>query len=346
MIQTQTQLNDFLDSIQYETKLAIDTEFKRINTYYPLLCLVQIATSSNTDCIDMLAIKDPQPLFDKLYQNNCLWIVHSARQDIEALYQHSKQVPKHLFDTQIAANLLSHPIQISYQALTEILQNVHLEKAHTRLDWTTRPLPSAAIEYALDDVRYLLKNYHQLHAQLKAQNKLDWIAEESESLLNPKLYIVDINKAWKRVKGFSRLDKKYQLFAAQLAAWREHQAAIKNKPRKWIMDDEKLINYVLNKEKLSVKAKTAFSSFMFEHPHLNSLTISINHKIVTKAEKTAKSILQKLIQKIANQYNLPTEVLTNSKSLLNYVRGDRDRGVIFCQGWRYKILKKELDNAK
>ncbi|MBT5286949.1 MAG: ribonuclease D, partial [Candidatus Thioglobus sp.] len=159
MIQTPTQLRDFLHSIKDETELAIDTEFKRVNTYYPVLCLVQIATKKNTDCIDVLALDDLNPLFDKLYQDDCLWIVHSARQDIEALHYLSKQLPKQLFDTQIAASLVNYPAQISYQALTESLQNVHLEKAYTRLDWTIRPLPDEAIEYALDDVRYLLKNY-------------------------------------------------------------------------------------------------------------------------------------------------------------------------------------------
>jgi len=167
MIQTPTQLRDFLHSIKDETELAIDTEFKRVNTYYPVLCLVQIATKKNTDCIDVLALDDLSPLFDKLYQDDCLWIVHSARQDIEALHYLSKQLPKQLFDTQIAASLVNYPAQISYQALTESLQNVHLEKAYTRLDWTIRPLPDEAIEYALDDVRYLLKNYHQLKTQLK-----------------------------------------------------------------------------------------------------------------------------------------------------------------------------------
>jgi len=198
LITTQTQLNAFLDSIKDETELAIDTEFKRVSTYYPVLCLVQIATKSNTDCIDVLALEDLSPLFDKLYQNDCLWIVHSARQDIEAMHCLSGQLPKQLFDTQTAASLLNHPVQISYQALTVILQNVHLEKAYTRLDWTTRPLPAEAIEYALDDVRYLLKNYHQLQTQLQIENKLDWIEEEAQSLLNIELYVPPIDQAWQR----------------------------------------------------------------------------------------------------------------------------------------------------
>ncbi|HAU20116.1 MAG TPA: ribonuclease D [Gammaproteobacteria bacterium] len=345
MIQTQAQLRDFLQTIQGETELAIDTEFKRVSTYYPVLCLVQIATKSATDCIDVLALDDLEPLFDKLYQNDCVWIVHSARQDIEAMHCLSRRLPQQLFDTQIAVSLLNHPIQVSYQALTENLQNVYLEKAYTRLDWTTRPLPEAAIEYALDDVRYLIKNYHQLKAQLQAENKLDWIVEEAQDLLNIDLYLPPIDQAWQRVKGLSRINKNAHVLAAQLAAWREHRAQANNKPRKWILADDALIAHALGKEKLSNKAQKSFDDFLTQHTDIQNIKISINkNKPPTKTEKSQKVVLQKLIQEKANQYNLAIEVMASSKSLLKYIRGDRS--VMFCQGWRYHLLQEELENAK
>ncbi|RUM80212.1 MAG: ribonuclease D [Candidatus Thioglobus sp.] len=345
MIQTQAQLYDFLKTIQGETELAIDTEFKRVSTYYPVLCLVQIATKSATDCIDVLALDDLEPLFDKLYQNDCVWIVHSARQDIEAMHCLSGRLPQQLFDTQIAASLLNHPIQISYQALTESLQNVYLEKAYTRLDWTTRPLPEAAIEYALDDVRYLIKNYHQLKVQLQAENKLDWIIEEAQNLLNIDLYLPPIDQAWQRVKGLSRINKNAHVLAAQLAAWREHRAQSNNRPRKWILADEPLIAHALGEEKLSNKAQKSFDDFLAQHISIQNIEISIGkNKPPTKTEKAQKVVLQKLIQEKANQYNLAIEVMASSKSLLKYIRGDRS--VMFCQGWRYHLLQGELENAK
>jgi len=142
LIQTTSQLERHLKTINSDSRLAIDTEFKRINTYYPELCLVQIATIHSAECIDVLSINDLEPLFEKLYHINTEWIVHSARQDIEALFHLSKRKPSSLFDTQIAASLLNYPLQISYQALTEILQGVQLDKSYTRFDWTTRPLPA------------------------------------------------------------------------------------------------------------------------------------------------------------------------------------------------------------
>ncbi len=345
MIQTQTQLSQFLDLIKHETELAIDTEFKRVNTYYPVLCLVQISTKSATDCIDILAIEDLNPLFEKLYQKDCLWIVHSARQDIEAIYYLSKQLPKRLFDTQIAASLIGHPMQISYQTLTQILQNVYLEKAYTRLDWTTRPLPDEALEYALDDVRYLLKNFYRLKSQLKTEHKSHWIEQEGQLLLDIKLYNPDIKNAWKNVKGFSRLAKNTHRFVAQLAMFREHQAIHKNTPRKWIISDDKLINYALKKESLPSGIKTTFNEFLVNNEQLHDAEIIVNkHTLPTKTEKAKKNELQKLIQNIANQYNLDDKIIANSKSLLSFIRGDHS--VIFLTGWRFNLLKEELEKCK
>lgn len=345
MIQTQEQLTDFLNQIATETHLAIDTEFKRVDTFYPILCLVQIATPSSTDCIDVLAIENLEPLFDKLYQKECVWIVHSARQDIEALYYLSNRLPNQLFDTQIAAHFLNHSGQISYQKLTELLQGVLLEKAYTRLDWTMRPLPKEAIEYALDDVRYLLKNYTQLYEQLNQENKLDWLMLEGSDLSHINLYSPNLEQAWQKVKGLSRLPKNTHQKAMQLAAWRESQAINNNKPRKWIMSDDQLINYSLKKEVLSTQAKTAFDAFLSSYPQLIETHIQIgNHQMPSKSEKQQKNELQKLIQKIALQYNLDETIIATGKMLMKFIRGDRS--VKFLSGWRYDILKEELENAK
>lgn len=345
MIQTQTQLDDFLNLIKSETELAIDTEFNRVNTYHPILCLVQISTNKHTDCIDILAVRDLNPLFEKLYHPDSVWIAHASRQDIEALYCLSKRLPKQLFDTQIAAALLKFPMQVSYQALTKTLQNVLLKKAYTRLDWRTRPLPDEAIEYALDDVRYLLKNFKKLKQQLTAEGKLSWIEEEAAALLNSNLYKNNIENAWQTVKGFSQLTKDEQTFAAQLAAWREAQAKQKNKPRKWLISDEKLINYALKKYPLPAKSQTALTKFLSTHPQLNAIKIvSKKNTPPTNQEKLAKNKLQKLIQKIATQYNLNEQIITNSKSLLKYIRGDRS--VNFLKGWRFDLLKEALNHAK
>ena len=149
-----------------ESILGIDTEFRRIDSYSPELCLVQIASKNHLECIDILSINNLEPLFDKLYDGKTLWVIHSARQDIEALYYLSNRIPSLLFDTQIGASFLNYPIQVSYQVITEKLQNIFLEKKFTRFDWRKRPLPNDVLKYALDDVKYLLPNYRILKKEL------------------------------------------------------------------------------------------------------------------------------------------------------------------------------------
>jgi len=243
LINNQQQLQNFLNAISGDSLLAIDTEFKRINTYYPELCLVQIATNNFIECIDILAIKDLKPLFEKLYNIDTKWVVHSARQDIEALFILSNRIPFSIFDTQIAASLLSFPLQVSYQSLTHELQNIYLEKKHTRFDWTSRPLPKDVLEYALDDVRYLLPNYRILKDKLDFENKAQWLDEETSLLLDQKLYEPNIEQICKKIKGLSKIDSRSQKQAIKLVYWRESIAQKENKPRKWIMSDEKLLDY-------------------------------------------------------------------------------------------------------
>ncbi len=155
-INTDRMLAEFLEETSAEPLLALDTEFVREKTYYPKLCLIQIATPVLTVCIDCLAPMNLAPLFTALFTNDRTWILHSARQDLEVMYLQDNRSPVNLIDTQIAAALLDYAPQIGLQALLAEELGVELEKEHTRADWSRRPLPDGALQYALDDVRYLL----------------------------------------------------------------------------------------------------------------------------------------------------------------------------------------------
>ena len=345
MIQTKPQLERYLKTINSAFHLAIDTEFKRINTYYPELCLVQIATTHSAECIDVLSINDLEPLFEKLYHNETEWVVHSARQDIEALYHLSKRIPVSLFDTQIAASLLNYPLQISYQALTEILQDVQLDKSFTRFDWTTRPLPANVVEYALDDVRYLLPNFEKLKHELTISKKIQWLDEETRFLLDQELYEPSIEQICYKTKGLSQLGKKFQDQAIKLVAWRENNAQQKNKPRKWIMSDQKLLDYACGKSKLSTRSQKLFDDFVKESSvNLTLSELLTPQKPLTSSEKSKKNELQRIINSIAEAYNLPPEVISTSKSLIQFIRGDLNAPL--RNGWRAKLFNKEKLDAK
>jgi len=340
LINTQQQLQNFLNAISGDSLLAIDTEFKRINTYYPELCLVQIATNNFIECIDILAIKDLKPLFKKLYNIDTKWVVHSARQDIEALFILSNRIPFSIFDTQIAASLLSFPLQVSYQSLTHELQNIYLEKKHTRFDWTSRPLPKDVLEYALDDVRYLLPNYRILKDKLDFENKAQWLDEETSLLLDQKLYEPNIEQICKKIKGLSKIDSRSQKQAIKLVYWRESIAQKENKPRKWIMSDEKLLDYACGKNNLSESSKKLFDKFTAQNSKKTTFSRAFHpQKPLSNDEKLKKNELQNLINELALKYNLPPELICSGKSLVKFIKGDSESPL--KKGWRSKILKMQ-----
>jgi len=338
LIESESQLNKYLQSIQNDSLLAIDTEFRRIDSYFPELCLIQIAAGNCLECIDVLAIKNLEPLFEKLYDSETIWVIHSARQDIEALYYLSQRIPHTIFDTQIAASLLNYPIQVSYQALTETLQNVYLEKKHTRFDWKTRPLPVDVLQYALDDVKYLLPHYETLKDELIKSKKLQWLSEEVSFLLEKSLYEPNFKQIIKKTSGISKIDSKSQKQAINLVIWREDTARKENKPRKWIMSDERLIDFATGKNKLSSGSQELFETFLNTNQTEKKLEAPLlTQKPLSADEKLNKNQAQEYIKKISIEYDIAPELICSSKNLIKFIRGDKE--VSINSGWRSKIFK-------
>ena len=178
---------------------GVDTEFVREKTYSAQLCLVQIATPDEIYCVDPLTDYDQQAFWQRLLV--CDWIVHSARQDIEVVWQTAGSMPASLFDTQVAAALLGYPVQMGYAGLVSELFNIEMDKSHTRADWSRRPLREAYLQYAAEDVEHLLPAYDKLEEALERKGRLDWAREDSMALLDPQLYEVDPRLAIDRLKG-------------------------------------------------------------------------------------------------------------------------------------------------
>ena len=338
MIKTDTQLSHYLDDIKDETLLALDTEFRRVDSYFPELCLIQIATKDTLECFDVLSLNNLEPLFDKLYDEKTQWIVHSARQDIEALYYLSKRIPSTIFDTQIAASFLNYPLQVSYQSLTESLQNVLLEKKFTRFDWRKRPLPPDVLQYALDDVKYLIPIYNKLSEKLFKDRKLEWVEDESQLLLDKETYNPNLKQIIKKTKGISKISSKHKKKAINLILWRESIAQKKNKPRKWIIPDEKLINYASGKNILPNGQLNEFENFLkIDNQKFDFEELIKVKKPLSENEIHQKNKLKEQINSLSDQYNLPSELICTSKNLVHFIRGDDL--VSINRGWRAKIFK-------
>jgi ribonuclease D len=245
-IDDDTQLSDYLKSVTSAAPLALDTEFVREKTYYPKLCLIQIANGESIACIDCIADLDHKKFFDHLLREEHTWIVHSGRQDLEVIHQHSQRVPAQLIDTQIAAGLIGYPPQVGLQEILADALGVHLAKEFTRTDWSRRPLPDAVLAYARDDVRSLHALWDALAEKLRALGRLDWLAQDCAWMLRQPL-TTPTEQIWERLKGLRTLDAVGQGAALTLVAWRETRAQRRDRPRRWILSDEQLLGLARSK---------------------------------------------------------------------------------------------------
>ncbi len=222
--------------------LAIDTEFVRERTYYPEPCLLQLANEHTVACVDLLAVSELGPLAALLTDPDMVKVFHDASQDLELLYRLFGSVPGPIFDTQVAATLLGYGDQIGYAALAKKMLDVDLDKSHSRTDWRQRPLTDAQIRYAGDDVRYLREIYRRQHQTLHELNRLDWLEADFTAATDPKRYRPDPDSAWKRLKRMHTLKGAQLAIAGDLAAWREREAMESNRPRRWVLADDALLD--------------------------------------------------------------------------------------------------------
>jgi len=235
---------DHPDNIQQNitghAQLGVDTEFMREKTYFAQLCLVQISTRDAIYCVDPLVENGQKEFWKQLLASS--WVVHSARQDIEVVYQTAGTMPREIFDTQVAAGLLGMPAQVGYAGLVKELFDVDMAKSHTRADWTKRPLAEAVLDYAAEDVEYLLPAADILSEGLDKKNRLDWARQDSELLLDPALYDISGAQAVDRLKGARNFRGARRAAAVRLASWREEEAIRRNRPRQWIIRDNVLLD--------------------------------------------------------------------------------------------------------
>ncbi len=241
-IDNDVALTRLCEQLQGCSWLAVDTEFERVSTYYPELCLLQVANNGITAVIDPLAIANLEPLYDMLYDPSITKVFHAARQDLEIFFHIKGELPVPLFDTQIAASMLGYDKQTSYANLISEILGVALAKTQTRTNWKRRPLNRSQLEYAADDVIYLGQVYELLLAKLIESGHKSLLDEECNALARPELYLPDPETMWLKIKEARKLEGNSLAVLQQLAAWREITARAENQPRKWILQDYTLVD--------------------------------------------------------------------------------------------------------
>ena len=236
-ITTTEALESFCERLSGEPFVAVDTEFMRETTYWPKLCLVQVAGAGEAHAIDPLAEDlSLEPLLRLLANTTVTKVFHAARQDVE-IFHNLGVIPQPLFDTQVAAMAAGFGDQVSYDGLVRQMLKKDIDKGSRFTDWARRPLSDSQLSYALGDVVYLARLYPLLLARLEREGRLAWVSEEMAGLANPMLYDVTPENAWKRLKP-RRHSAKYLAAFKATAVWREKTAQLRDQPRGRILKDE------------------------------------------------------------------------------------------------------------
>jgi ribonuclease D len=333
--------------------IGLDTEFLRERTFRAELCLIQASDAGSAVCVDPLALPDLAPLAHVLGAAQPVKVMHASRQDIEVLLPATCFV-RPVFDTQIAAALTGLPAQIGYGELVRRVLGHELAKGHTRTDWTQRPLSPEQIEYALDDVRYLLPLKAKLEEQLHQLGRTAWLEQELTELAEPGAFAVDPERAWLRLKGLRGLDAGRVRLARELAAWRERRAVDRNRPRGWILDDA-VLREVVQRVPRSLNALGAIPDMpraVVERSGEDILALVKAAGIPdpppplpprTRPDPALTALVKKLSQvnqATAQELNLSPEVLATRRDLEQLAEGNREVGVL--HGWRREVIGERL----
>ncbi len=356
-INTPEQLATLCEQIKKESWLALDTEFLREKTYYPKFCLLQIATPEWVACVDPIALPSLDSLFEVIYSPSIVKVFHSCRQDLEIFYQLTGKIPEPLFDTQIAAPLLGFQENPGYAMLVSSLLNINLNKAHTRADWSKRPLIEAEIQYAADDVIYLCKIYQMMLQKLAELGRGEWLERDFAELTNPSLYEVRPEKAWLKIKGKNKLTGRQLSIVQALSEWREKTAQTEDRPKSWLLRDELLfdiaklqpetVSELANVRGINERAVNRYGADLCQliSAAKNRAPIPLNEKgrpaKKTQQQEAILDILTALVRIRAEENSLNPIILATRKDLEVLMFND-DEECPLLHGWRFKMAGQEL----
>ena len=235
--------------------VTIDTEFLRESTYYPLLCVAQMACADEAVVVDTLAPGiDLSPFYALMANDRVMKVFHAARQDVEIVWHAAKLIPHPIFDTQVAAMVLGYGDSISYDQLVQRITGDTLDKSHRFTDWTRRPLSEPQLRYAISDVTHLRDVYLKLVDDLKQRGRAEWVEDEMRILTSPETYRLEPGNAWQRLKTRVRKPKELAVLI-EVAAWREREAQARDVPRGRVLKDEVIADIAVQAPTSSDKLK-------------------------------------------------------------------------------------------
>jgi ribonuclease D len=349
LVATADDLQAVVDQVADASMVAVDTEFVRETTYYPKLCLIQLATDSLVTCIDCLGPLDLEPLYAQLFNSTRTWVVHSARQDLEVIWQRTERLPPQLLDTQIAAALLGLAPQIGLEGLLQMALDIELGESFARTDWSRRPLPAPALRYALDDVRFLLPAWRHMQEQLQTLGRVSWLQEDSRRLLAEQP-VADPVTIWTKLKGARAFTLTQHCAALALVQWREQAAQRLDRPRRWILADDVLLGIAqaLPATFDDLRAPLVGARFAAKHGMEVLAALAASNDLQLRsivranaapqtADKQQLKQLQEEVRRRAGELGIEAEIVASRRDLAALVVGNPPPHL--RQGWRAAVLK-------
>ncbi len=354
VITNNKDLSDFCQALSDKPFIAVDTEFMREKTYWPILCLVQVAADGVEGMIDPLADNiNLDPLLDLLANPDIVKVFHAARQDLEIFHKLMGKVPAPLFDSQIAAMACGFGDQIGYESLMRQLLNANIDKGSRFTDWSRRPLSDAQLTYALSDVTHLREAYPLLRDRLDKENRNHWVEEEMMILADPEIYFVEPTRAWKRLK--LRNTRPQELGPlVKLAEWREREAQKRDIPRNRVIKDDGLFEVARMRPK-DAKAMSQARSIPkgFERSETGQSMLVAVHEGMAIPKKELPQIdsgkkqlppppdvldlLRVLLKTQCETYDVAPKLIANAADIEALARSD-NAPIPALKGWRREIF--------
>ena len=355
LIKTQNELDSVVRELAKSEFVTVDTEFIRETTFWPELCLIQMAAPGVTALVDPLAAGiDLTPFFELMADEAVTKVFHAARQDIEIIFHLGGLIPHPVFDTQVAAMVCGFGDSVSYDQLVQKITGVRLDKSSRFTDWRHRPLSDKQLEYAIADVTHLIDVYNHLKAELERENRAHWLNEEMEVLTSRQTYDPHPEDAWKRLK--MRLRKPQELAVVQaVAAWREREARERNVPRGRVLKDDAIYEVAQQAPRdatalgrlrttpkgwersstataLLAVVNAALGMSKDEMPRLPKLPQS------QEGSSAAAELLKVLLRMVAEAEGVAAKVLASSDDIDRLAAEGEDADVAALHGWRREVF--------
>lgn len=356
-IESDEQFVSFATRAAGSAVLAIDTEFIREKTYYPKLCLLQLATNDEVAIVDPFTVRDLSPLREIMRDPATVKLLHAGGQDLEIIYRELGILPDNVFDVQVAASLLGQSQQAGLASIVSAFLGVSINKSDSFTDWAIRPLAESQLAYAAGDVIYLPELHRVMTSRLEEMGRLHWLDDDFEAMCDPARYDEDPFERYKRLKRGNQLNRKQAAAAREVAAWREVEARERNVPRKWVLTDEQIV------ESCKRESKTIDELFLIRGMRNSLSTRDARHvvQLMVKAfasdpdswprqempgapernVDSAVDLLTALVRVRAKEEDIAMQTLASHGDLVQVARGHFD-GTPVMHGWRKKILGDDM----